>query len=267
MMQKNEDELLLPWANYHGKLFGYDNLYIFDNGSTIEGISEKLEHLETLGVTIDRSKSAQGDFETKGDIIAAKIKELNEKQKIDFSFPLDCDEFVGVEEDLTAPSFDAPRIFEELSKYAGSKRALMIKKGYDNHPADPTLFRRTSSVSKTFFASDSCESLDIGFHNGIAKGNAGRTTTNLIYVHYHCKPYDRAIAQTKQKLLARIEGFDRASLLDYVENRKPGHHLVKILLYKDETEYLESFANGNFIYLEPFVKKMDAYGIQLPYAD
>ena len=34
MMQKDEVHLLEPWLAYHGYLFGFENLYVLDNGST-----------------------------------------------------------------------------------------------------------------------------------------------------------------------------------------------------------------------------------------
>ena len=33
MMQKNEKDLLPIFVAYYGHLFGYENIYIFDNGS------------------------------------------------------------------------------------------------------------------------------------------------------------------------------------------------------------------------------------------
>ena len=43
MMQKNEDDLLEPWIKYHSNMFGAENLFIYDNGSTSPLVAEVLE--------------------------------------------------------------------------------------------------------------------------------------------------------------------------------------------------------------------------------
>ena len=95
MMQKNERILLEPWILYHGDLFGFENLFIFDNGSTDEIVITVLQKYEKRGVNINRAYNSKSDFEGKGNLIADKIRSLDQCNYYDFFFPLDCDEFIA----------------------------------------------------------------------------------------------------------------------------------------------------------------------------
>ena len=50
MMQKDESELLDYWLSYHGEIFGFENLYVFDNGSTDSNLQCVLEKYAGLGI-------------------------------------------------------------------------------------------------------------------------------------------------------------------------------------------------------------------------
>ena len=76
MMQKNEEDLLGPWIQYHSELFGAENLYVYDNGSTSPIISEILADAQAKGVNVYLEYSKKSDFEGKGDILADKIQQL-----------------------------------------------------------------------------------------------------------------------------------------------------------------------------------------------
>jgi len=112
-MQKNEDDLLVPWIQYHSELFGAENLYIYDNGSTSPAITQILSDAKLKGVNVYFEYSQKENFEGKGDILAEKIKQLDQLDIYDFFFPLDCDEFVGVMKGEDAPSFERSDIFSE----------------------------------------------------------------------------------------------------------------------------------------------------------
>ena len=85
-MVKNENDIIEYWIKYHGKLFGYSNLYIVDNMSN-DGTYEIIEFYQNYGVNIFREKN----YKEKGDIMTRLIKETND---YDIAFPLDIDEFI-----------------------------------------------------------------------------------------------------------------------------------------------------------------------------
>ena len=43
-MVKNEDDIVEHWIQYHGELFGYNNLYVVDNESN-DGTYEKIQKM------------------------------------------------------------------------------------------------------------------------------------------------------------------------------------------------------------------------------
>ena len=66
MMQKNESELLDKWLRYHGYLVGFENLYVYDNGSESQEIISLLEKYQQFGVNVDFEHNQRADFEGKG---------------------------------------------------------------------------------------------------------------------------------------------------------------------------------------------------------
>lgn len=267
MMQKNEAQLLAPWIQYYSRLFGAENLYIYDNGSTMSDVLHLLDQAEEAGLNVNRAHSEKSDFENKGEIIARRIKELDEKDDYDFFFPLDCDEFIGVEREGEGPSFRKSDILEELAQHKDAKRVLFIGKGYDNHPAMTGMFRPTTEVRKTFFSKQTCESLDIGFHDGKSKHGGGKRATNFVYAHYHWKPFEYAQRHTREKLGGRVPNFDRDTLIAHRDKRGAGHHLVKVLLHPDAASYYAAFKPEKYLHLTSFIDAMDEYGIPTPYSD
>lgn len=51
-MQKNESKLLEAWIKYYGYLFGFENLYILDNGSNEDAVFSILKKYSRVGVNI-----------------------------------------------------------------------------------------------------------------------------------------------------------------------------------------------------------------------
>ena len=62
MMQKDEALLLRPWLLYHGLLFGFENLYVYDNGSTSDAVLAILREFAAVGVHVDDAHTAPGGF-------------------------------------------------------------------------------------------------------------------------------------------------------------------------------------------------------------
>src|SRR5882762_5424564 len=94
MMQKDEEYLLGPWLAFHGHLFGFDNLFVLDNGSSSSKVIELLSSYEQHGVRVIREFPTREDYNRKGDIIGAIIRHLDGSGDYDFLLPFDCDEFL-----------------------------------------------------------------------------------------------------------------------------------------------------------------------------
>lgn len=267
MMQKNERELLKAWLEYYKYLFGASNLYVYDNGSDDEYVLNLLKEAAIEGVNIIYDYADNKDFENKGDIISQKIKALDNKGMYDFYFPIDCDEFLGVLKADGSPGFDREVILNELFKYKGARRAMLIKHGFDNHPGRKGFFRKSSMVRKTFFPENMCLSLDIGYHDGKSVTGNLPHTTNLVYIHYHWKPYGIAVHHTKEKMKGRLKDFSADTLLQYKLDKKPGHHLIDILLMSSEAEYISMFDRNEakFWHLPAFENKLTELNVALPY--
>ena len=96
-MQKDEKLLLKHFAAYYGDLFGYENIFIIDNGSSWE-TKRVLADLTETGCNIMYDFDQPEDFSSKGAIIGKIASEL--AQRYDAFITLDCDEFIGVKVDL-----------------------------------------------------------------------------------------------------------------------------------------------------------------------
>ena len=239
MMQKNERSLLEPWILYHGAMFGFENLYVYDNGSTNQECVDLLKKYQELGLNVEWSFDTKQHFEHKGYIIAERIKDLDRLNASDFYFPLDCDEFIVAERDDGSAAFDVCSILNELSSHYDAKHPLAISAAYDNNPLSKDFYYKSEGQRKTFFTRNTCKTLDLGFHAGTTHESSEPIKTAISYVHYHYKLYVEYIESAKQKLIGRIDDFSKESLMAFAAQKKPGFHLVGTLL-SDEDEYYRS---------------------------
>lgn len=267
MMFKNEDDLLTPWVRYHSALFGLENLYLFDNGSTTPSTVKQLRMLRAEGVSIDGTCTRNSDFVAKGDLFAALIRRMDVADPADFYLALDCDEFVGVE-DETGASFRISDIRAALEPYKEQGRALAIRAAYQNIPGSPACFRPAlGALTKLFFARDACRTLDHGFHHGMGRTAGEPVTTPLIHVHYHNKPLEVLQRHARQKLEAEMTDLGPAALAELRQSRGPGWHLVDYLSLENETEYRAGFDTSFKLPLPGFECAFSEIGCKLPFSE
>jgi hypothetical protein len=95
MMQKDEEILLRPWLLYHGYLFGFENLYVFDFGSSSKAVLATLAEFASLGVNIDFTPAAHGDAGATDLILRETISRFHSCDSYDVAVPLDCGEFIA----------------------------------------------------------------------------------------------------------------------------------------------------------------------------
>lgn len=268
MMQKNEDVLLKLWATYHGELFGYQNLHILDNGSTLSSVVGELKNLEDKGAHVERRHSTVADFARKGELIAARIQFLDANDPSDFYFPVDCDELVMA--GLGGQTFGCgPAAMERILRpHLSSPHVLTVGSGYDNFPGEAGGFcLRTRE--KSFFAQGACAALDIGFHRGLARASTQRVETGVSYVHLHNKPFEALQLHAKQKMIGRVAGFDRETLLAHRAARGNGMHLIDELLFSSEADYLQfieqKYEKSEKIKLVALEQTLRTMNMALPY--
>ena len=264
MMCKNEIDLIYPWVLFHGLRFGFENIFIFDNGSD-QPMRSRLAHIESWGVRVDYSHSVSADFAAKGEIIASLIQEMDDEDPADFYFPLDCDEFIGVELGEGQYSFAVEDLRHELNSFVGSADALVISAYLDNHPRMSGSFKRVGGQRKSFFPRGACQGLDRGYNNPKTR-SGGRRKTAIIYVHYHYKPFALLQQHSRQKLENFIDDFSRPALHQYIEEKKTGFHSARHLLV-DEKEYISRIDAKLFEYCSPFANAFEDLGLDLPFSE
>ena len=85
-MVKDEVDIVEEWIIYHGKLFGYKNLFIVDNMSSDGTFKICKKYKEKYGINIEKHP----DYRKKGQIMTRIFNENN----CDIFFPIDIDEFI-----------------------------------------------------------------------------------------------------------------------------------------------------------------------------
>jgi glycosyltransferase involved in cell wall biosynthesis len=234
LMQKNESELLPLWIRYHGELFGYQNLFVYDNGSD-DRTQEILRAAEKdFGINVDYSKTAPENFENKGAIFAQQISRWSATKTVDYYFPLDCDEFVGIHE-AGGYSCCPHSIHRYLSSIKSIQNvAFQVGERLDNSWHDETCFYRIPRARKLFFGNSEVVDMDIGFHN--AKLPSEAVVSKIVYFHFHNRPFNLLKKASKVKMQRRLKNFNNMNLSQLRNYQGPGIHLIRSLTCS-EVEY------------------------------
>lgn len=258
MMQKNEDEHLRPWLEYHSFLFGAENLYVWDNGSTSGRCLSILQEYERLGTKVDYSRTTGVDFRRKGVMMGETIKELDKSGCYDFYFPLDCDEFLAVETSPGNIRCDSAAIAKEFAGLKGEERALSVQWAYYNVLGHKDYFWRLPHP-KTFFGFNTFKYMDHGYHVGEAKAE-GRRESRFVYIHYHYKPHAVIVEHSKAKLRPTVD-IDNPEILQ--AEYKKGNRLAKFILESEEV-YMQKFKTDNALYMPRVENFFEAIGSRAP---
>jgi hypothetical protein len=225
-MQKDEDILLDKWLSYHGSLFGHQNLFVFDNGSTSNVTKKRLSNAIAAGVNVNFDFSQPKDFENKGKIVAECMQEL--KDQYDFFVPIDTDEFLDMpsERPLCRSRDD---FFAEFSRMLldHDHQYFRISVCFNNL-AHTTRVRR-GTTRKLIVKSGTAFKLDGGFHlydwtrkiDTTPDGKVGHC--NFAHIHFHNRDYESLLASAREKLKLRIAKFRGHTLDNYMGN---GRHVA-----------------------------------------
>ncbi|MEJ0020598.1 MAG: glycosyltransferase family 2 protein [Acetobacteraceae bacterium] len=254
MMERDEDDLLAPWLLYHGYLFGFENLYVFDNGSSSSVTLEVIRRFQKVGVNFDFSLSEPRDYEAKGRATQDKINSLHDSGKYDMYFPLDCDEFVVVHgtEGLTCCRNEIMAVLEAVAKPRGVR---VVVAPLFNVPGYPSEFYFLGQ-QKVFFAGGGVGHLEHGNHHGGIPGADHPRRSMITYLHFHNRTFPALRKHALTKLANRVDVNDKEKLLSYTGH---GDHLVNYFKMS-ERDYVASFAARDTVDLPEFLDLLDALG-------
>ena len=235
-MVKNENDIIEHWIKYHGKLFGYENLYIIDNKSD-DGTWEIIQDYEKMfHINCDQFD----DYKRKGFIMTHLIKNSG---YYDIAFPLDIDEFIvyyNKEENIISPR-KTIKYFESLGnsdefKENGVFKANYIQSvinnksgfGYEDGVLESEYgaYQDYGAHAKIFVNKNWDDELDHGNHFPCED----YFLSNICLVHYHC----RNLHQMKKKVMMNIHGLgypiDDLEFLENIEEGKEGYHHIKYMI-------------------------------------
>lgn len=236
-MQKNESLLLEPWLVYHGHLFGYENLYVYDNGSDLDVVKNVLMTFERQGVNVYWDKNSHEDFEMKGHIIGDIVKNFQKDNSYDLVVPLDCDEFFAIsgERGLTT---DRAEILEYLHSIGDTMQAPDMTHGFWNWPGHLDLFI-VGKFEKSIIPVRNFQEIDLGFHQVLLSEPHGRFRSRAVYFHLHYKPIEMIKKSASEKLKLRLDMNDPDAVRTY---DGVGVHLARYLTMTRES-YCSLIAN------------------------
>ncbi len=246
MMQRDEDYLLRPWLAYHGHLFGFENIYVLDNGSSSPGVRAALQEFAGKGVHVIWDFAAREDYLAKGNLVGGTLKVLDDSRQYDFLIPLDCDEFVVLRNEYDV---DCSRdtILSYLVTLTGETRTLRFPYQFANHPLEPDLYHRYMFF-KVFFAAGTVAPMDHGHHMAVREPGIGVRDTKLIHLHFHHKMHDINVARARRSWIgsADLDNHDELAAYGGLSS-----HLTPYFL-RGKDDYYRSFLNKPHFYLPHF---------------
>ena len=261
MMQKNEDDLLRPWLAYHAYLFGPENLYVFDNGSDSDRCHAILDDFSRRGVHCDRSYASPAGFDAKGALVGDLIRQLDATGDFDLFLPLDCDEFVCLQQPDGAIVAERDAIRAHLAEFLGFRDVLQIRGSYFNAYPQPRRYYFFKERA-TLFTAGTIASLDRGFHDGRWLASARQRETALVHLHYHNTPFALLLAHAREKLRGRVADFEPATLRAY---HGDGAHLIHYFLMS-EARYLANFRARDLVHIDALADRLAQLGFAEPFA-
>ena len=253
MMQKNEELLLEPWILHHGYLFGFENLFIFDNGSTSKLTHDVLERYRRLGLNILWDKNTPRDFDLKGWIIGDLIKDFQASTAYDFYFPIDCDEFLTLA-GTTGLTMHRQPIHDYLESRLGVEKVLRINHCLNNVPGRCDLFA-IQGHRKSVIPRSGLHYVDHGFHEAELTTGKDWIPSDLVHIHMHNKPHFYLLQSARDKLAPFVDVDDLAALREF---NGVGNHLKKYFLYSAD-EYYNSMRAHPCIGFEGFGEFLEGF--------
>jgi hypothetical protein len=200
---KNESHIINDWILYHSYLFGSENIYIIDQGSTDNTINILKKHKINISYTNEH-------FSKKSIVLTGLMKTA----KNSFIIPLDADEFITLKENdkLTSNKESILSYFKGLPIGPLRYKFNQIDSIPFKHKLkDPILeinefktkwYDSWKLYAKTFYHSNFFISTDQGNHKGNVNGHGNNMKTDLTLIHYDVTDYDHFVKKTTKGAIA-----------------------------------------------------------------
>jgi hypothetical protein len=254
MMQKDEVLLLKPWLLHHGYLFGFENLYVYDNGSA-EPVRATLHQFAACGVNVDVSRGTPDDFAAKGGIIGEKIDEFMDSGRYDIALAIDCDEFVAIG-GQDGPSIARSAILAEIARIHTTGAICQTQTCFYNVPGYFDLFSRRPHL-KSVIPIPKFRGLDHGFHKPALAPGETYGATVLSYLHMHHKPFAHLLEGVRNKLRPWVNPEDIEAVKSY---QGVGRHLTKYLLMPPDDYY--AWPDEGLVRFEGLAALLDLFNLR-----
>lgn len=256
LMQKDEFELFPLFIKYYSSLVGYNNIFVFDNGSSKE-MSPLLTDAINLGVHVDFTYTSKECFENKGRILEEKMRLL--ANDYDVCIPLDCDEFIALETSPDIFTFDKDMIIGYLKSLDNGIFKLKSGNRFRNSITDYTKFYKFYGHTKLFSKNCTLTNLSLGFD--VCSDSANATPSSLCYFELHNKPFNLFYKHSISKMENRAD-LDNSSELKRYEGR--GRHLIKYLCEGGKELYYRDLHSKAYITVLGLKNSFDRLGIKVP---
>lgn len=216
VLSKDEYDLIEDFLMHHGRIFGYENIVVVDNGSTDPRVLKVYAEYIKKGVTIEVDKD-------RGMLSMAQIMTdamRRHAPSCHFLVPLDTDEFV-FEAHRSASSFSADRVKEHLHEYLQDVNVSIVRYtcflGSIPDPASPDYkdhkHNRPARNIVTFFnqgwdklivRSDCFVSISQGNHHAQITGYGETVTSPLLgLLHFH----ETGGARKRERCIMSMKGY------------------------------------------------------------
>lgn len=218
---KNEDDIVREWIEYHGFIFGFENLYIIDNESTDNTYNICKEYI-TKGIHSEQ----KSNYLLKGEY----MKHYKNTIPCDFFIPMDIDEFI-VHYKSNKVSYE--NILEYFSNLHVESTLFKMNYIYPIKTVNIDSIKKFThgsytdykDLAKTFFK-------NTGNYKSYNIDHGNHMTTNdyilsdLCLIHFH----KRSDLQYKNKTIANVTGLGYNTNIDELKKipvNGMGWHRVK----------------------------------------
>lgn len=257
MMARDEETRLEAWILYHANIVGFENLYIFDNDSTSTLVHRILRMYEKRGVNVDRNSTGHSSFTGKGIILSDLFRSLEISSDYSLFIPMDCDEFVSIQRPDGLVIFERSEILSYLSSLQEERCVLVANKARANIFGYPGYFFPPYDHHKVFFPRGVCLSMDEGFHTASSRICSSIRETNLMYLHFHYRPFEYMVRQSRWKLEGEVDLSNLDDLRDY---KGSGHQVTQYLLMRKH-DYIKCFYKSDEAHIPKFIEYLKSIGI------
>lgn len=228
-MVKNEDDIISHWIEYHGNMFGYENLYIIDNYSDDSTYEICKEYL-AKGIHLSR----ESDYSKKGNFMT----QFKNTTDCDIFIPIDIDEFICYY-DKDSNTVSKTGVTEYLESLLNSNNGIfkMNYLGPINTTGEEGMKKFThgsycnyNDCAKTFIINKNVNP-DFEFDHGNHVVTKDYILSNLLLLHYHQRSHE----QVYKKCLANVTGFGYSLNLEDLKQLNErgccGVHRVNQMIY------------------------------------